>query len=170
MKKVKTKVSVVIPSYNRPHFLLRAINSVLRQTFTSFELIIVDDASTEDIATVITSINDSRVVFVKHNCNKGVNIARNTGLKISRGEYIAFLDNDDEWLPEKLERQLASFEQSKDERLGVVGCQSLYIYEFKNKKLIYKSKLLKKEGAPKGLFKNEFSADGGSCYLIKREV
>ena len=108
-------VSVIITTYNRAHLVGKAIKSVLNQTFQDFELIVVDDGSTDNTEEVINSFNDTRIRYIRHKINKGGNAARNTGLRNSKGEYIAFLDSDDEWLPEKLERQLEVFKKSQDE-------------------------------------------------------
>jgi len=101
-------VSVIIPTYNRAHLVARAIQSVLDQTYQDFELIIVDDGSTDNTEEVIKGFQqkDSRIIYLEHDQNKGGSAARNTGIKASRGEYIAFLDSDDECLPEKLGKQI----------------------------------------------------------------
>lgn len=99
------KISVVIPTYNRAHLLYEAIQSVLNQTFTDFELIIVDDGSTDNTEEVVRSIIDPRVNYLKQS-NRGVSAARNTGLKVCTGEFVAFLDSDDLFLPERLSLQI----------------------------------------------------------------
>lgn len=99
-------VSVVIPTYNREKVIIRAVNSVISQTYQNFEIIIVDDGSTDNTIDIINKINDKRIKIIK-NDHKGANHARNTGIINSKGKYIAFLDSDDEWMPEKLEYQLA---------------------------------------------------------------
>lgn len=96
-------VSVVIPTYNRAHLVGRAIQSVLNQTYQDFEIIVVDDGSTDNTEEVVKSFNDPRIRYIRHDQNRGGSAARNTGIKMARGEYIAFQDSDDEWLPEKLE-------------------------------------------------------------------
>ena len=97
------KVSVVISTYNRAGLLPRAVNSVLAQTFTDIELIMVDDASTDDTPDVVASFANPRVRYIRHQRNRGVSAARNTGIAAARGEYVAFLDDDDELLPNALE-------------------------------------------------------------------
>jgi glycosyltransferase involved in cell wall biosynthesis len=99
-------VTVIIPTYNRAHFIGRAISSVLSQTYSDFELIVVDDGSTDNTAKVVGGFKDHRIVYFKHKSNLGISAARNTALRVSRGQYIAFLDDDDEWLPNKLSDQL----------------------------------------------------------------
>lgn len=101
-------VTVVIPTYNRAALLPRAIASVLRQTYRHFELIVVDDGSTDATEGVVRSIADPRVRYLRHERNKGLPAARNSGIRAARGDYIAFLDDDDEWRPAKLEKQLSA--------------------------------------------------------------
>ncbi len=112
-------VSVVIPTYNREQLIARSVKSVLSQTYQNFEIIIVDDASTDNTKKVVNSLNDGRIKYVRHDKNKGEAAARNTGIKLARGEYIASHDSDDEWLPEKLEKQIKAFEDCSPE-VGVV--------------------------------------------------
>jgi len=115
-------VSVIIPTYNRAHLVGRAIQSVLNQTYQDFELIVVDDGSTDNTEEVVKGFNDARIRYIRHDENKGLPAARNTGIEAARGEYIAFLDSDDEWLERKLEKQIALFEQL-DSQVGVVYCR-----------------------------------------------
>lgn len=129
------KVSVIIPVYNREKLLPRAILSVLKQTFQDLELIIVDDCSTDKTRGVIKDFEekDKRVksVFLKENSG-GPAYPKNAGFPLAKGEYIAYLDSDDEWLPEKLEMQfklikLVNFGDSKN--LGLVSCNSYVVNE-----------------------------------------
>jgi glycosyltransferase involved in cell wall biosynthesis len=106
MAKMGPTVSVVLPTFNRPNDLRQAVVSVLAQTYRDFEFIVVDDCSREPIAGVLADLEDPRLIILRHDANKGEGGARNTGIAKSRGEWIAFLDDDDTWLPEKLERQL----------------------------------------------------------------
>jgi len=105
-------VSVIIPSYNRREMLLQAVDAVLAQTFTDFELIVVDDGSTDNTTSAMAPY--SNVITLLTRENKGVSAARNFGVSQSRGKYIAFLDSDDLWLPDKLKRQVAFFEARPD--------------------------------------------------------
>lgn len=111
-------VSVIIPTYNRSEYLKRAINSVLNQTMPDYEIIIVDDGSTDDTERVVRKYADKRIRYVKHRQRKGGSAARNTGILAARGSLIAFLDDDDEWLPRKLELQVKRFEENI--KLGAV--------------------------------------------------
>lgn len=120
LKNEYLKVSVIIPYYNGEKFIAEAIESVMSQTYQNFEIIIVDDGSTDSARAVIEPyITDKRVKFVQHEKNRGIPSARNTGIKHSKGEYVAFLDQDDIWLPEKLEYQVAVFERATTD-LGLV--------------------------------------------------
>lgn len=114
-------VSVVIPSYERAGFIGRAIESVLAQTYQDFEILVVDDGSADGTRDVVSSFRDERIRYVRHEENKGAAAARNTGISDAKGEYIAFLDSDDEWMPEKLEKQIKLFSMSSD-RVGVIYC------------------------------------------------
>ncbi|MFC6733586.1 glycosyltransferase [Haladaptatus sp. DYSN1] len=112
-------VSVVIPTYNRSEEVTHAIDSVLAQTYDDFELLVVDDGSTDDTEEVVTSYDDDRVKFIEHEENQGAPAARNTGIEHAEGEYVAFLDSDDEWLPLKLERQVDYLRSKGDDWVAV---------------------------------------------------
>ena len=101
------KVSVIIPTCNRAGFLRGAIDSVLSQTFQDFEIVVVDDASTDNTPEIVACFHDERIKFIRHKSRKGAAIARNTGITNSKCDYIAFLDDDDEWFPDKLAKQMA---------------------------------------------------------------
>jgi len=107
-------VSIIIPTYNRENILGRAINSVINQTYKNFELLIIDDASSDNTESVIRGYSDTRIKYFKNHRNSGSNKSRNKGLKIANGDYIAFLDSDDEWLPQMLESQLHKFKENSD--------------------------------------------------------
>lgn len=110
----------MIPVYNRVVYLPRAIDSILAQTFQDFEIVVVDDGSTEDVRAVVEAYRDPRIRYVGLPKRRGVSAARNAGIEAARGEWVAFLDSDDEWLPEKLERQLALADA--DPSLDVIQC------------------------------------------------
>ena len=111
-------VTVIIPTYNRARLLGRAIDSVLAQAFTDFELIIADDGSADNTRQLVLGYADQRIRYLRHERNQGANAARNTGVMAAGGKYVAFLDSDDEWLPEFLGKVLHVFE--KDDSLGAV--------------------------------------------------
>lgn len=104
--------SVVIPTFNRKAFLEDAVQSVLEQTCGDFELIVVDDGSTDGTPSILNARSDARFRFIIHPKNRGVSAARNTGIRISAGTYVCFLDSDDLWKPEKLAMQKEFFEQN----------------------------------------------------------
>ncbi len=120
-------VSVIIPTYNRASIVLRAIRSVLAQTFTDFEILVVDDASTEDIqGTIGQPLNDPRIRYLCLPRNVGPGEARHQGAKAASGTYLAFLDSDDEWFPNKLEAQIHAVKGVS----GPVFCFSKYVFAF----------------------------------------
>lgn len=114
------KVSVIIPTYGRPSRLANAINSVLSQTYDNYEIIVVDDNnpnSTERAETencMIEFLSNPKLKYIKHTKNKNGAAARNTGIRHSSGYYISFLDDDDEFLPSKLEKQVSNFNYKND--------------------------------------------------------
>ena len=117
-------VSVIIPVYNRAAYIGRAIESVLEQTYRDFEIIVVDDGSTDNTKEALKPYDDKiRYIYQE---NQGASGARNAGIKIAEGKYIAFLDSDDIWLPEKLEKQMELFQKSS-KKLGVVYCGVSYV-------------------------------------------
>lgn len=111
------QVSVVIPTYMRPDRLDRAVASVVAQTFDNWELIVVNDDPTDSVRNVLPA--DERITCLQHDENRGAPAARNTGIQASTGDYIALLDDDDEWKPTKLERQVLVLDAS-DEKTGMV--------------------------------------------------
>lgn len=108
-------VSVIIPSYNRASTIEKSVRSVLNQTYRDIELIVVDDCSTDNTKQVLEQIHDDRLRYHCLEKNSGACAARNKGIELARGEYIAFQDSDDEWLPHKLETQLKAMQESGTE-------------------------------------------------------
>jgi glycosyltransferase involved in cell wall biosynthesis len=119
-------VSVILPTYNRSGSLHAAISSVLTQSYSDLELIVVDDGSSEDIEGLVRGIGDPRIVFIRRTKNGGAAAARNTGVAHAKGTYIAFQDSDDLWLPGKLERQIGFFSKLPDDVGVVTGGKLLY--------------------------------------------
>lgn len=113
------RVTVFIPVKDRQSYIGDAIRSVLAQTFTDFELLVIDDASTDATADVVRSFADSRIILVQHETNQGIPRTRNHALTLARGEYLANLDSDDQCHPARLERQVAFMEAHLDH--AVVG-------------------------------------------------
>jgi glycosyltransferase involved in cell wall biosynthesis len=112
------KVSVITPTYNREQLLKETMDSILNQTFTDFELIIVDNYSTDNTEKIVKSYNDKRIRYFKNHNNGIVAVNRNFGIKKSGGELIAFCDDDDLWMPKKLEKQILEFKE--DSQVGLV--------------------------------------------------
>ncbi len=151
----KPVVSVVIPTYNRAHLIGQAIQTVLNQTFQNIEIIIVDDASTDNTEEIVASLKDERILYLRHEKNLGAPAARNTGIKAAKGEYIAFQDSDDEWHPEKLEKQMRVFEASPPE-VGVVYTAFLRIVNDKKEYIPYPWVTQKEGDIHKELLKGSF--------------
>ena len=105
-------VSVIMPTYNCSRFIAESIRSVLSQTYTNWELLIVDDCSTDNTAEIVNAFTDSRIRYMQNEKNEGAALTRNKALRAAKGRYIAFLDADDLWAPEKLEKQIAFMQQN----------------------------------------------------------
>jgi len=114
-------VAVIVPAYNRAKTIRRAIQSVLDQTYQDYVIIVVDDASMDDTAAAIAEFADPRVRLVRQTTNGGPAVARNTGIRASTSPLIAFLDSDDEWLPDKLEQQVGLMLDAPQE-VGLIHC------------------------------------------------
>ncbi len=159
------KISVIIPTYNRSALLKRAIKSVLNQTFQDFELIVVDDGSTDDTKKIVDSFSNQKITYIYQQNSGGASRPKNTGIKTAKGDYIAILDSDDEWLPDKLKKQIQYFAESKNPKLGVVGCDIVIIEG--SKKTNYKIPKYK------NIFKRILITDDmgtGSAMMYKKEV
>jgi glycosyltransferase involved in cell wall biosynthesis len=159
------EVSVVIPSYNYGRYIGGALASVLAQTVTNFEVIVVDDQSTDDTLAVVQSyLGDSRVQLhpIEHS---GVAAAKNTGIRLGRAPLIAFLDADDRWLPTKLERQLALFEA--DPELGV-GYTRRWLINDHGQRLEYDQPTLYRGHILEEIFHTNFVCQ--SSAVVRRDV
>ena len=157
-------VSVIVPTYNRSAFLRVAIRSVTNQTHRDLEIIIIDDGSTDDTETVVRGFNDPRIKYFKHNQNLGEAVSRNHGLKESKGDFIAFLDDDDEWHPEKLEKQLSLFHQ-EDKDIGFVYCG---YYSINSRGRILNQRIPEYRGTINGQLLTRNFVGPTSTALIKR--
>lgn len=138
-----SKVSVIIPTYNRALFLHDAITSVLKQTYQDFEILVIDDCSKDNTQEIVSSFHDKRIRYIRHEANKGEAGSRNTGIRNSNAEYVAFLDDDDEWLPEKLKLQVDLIKNSPPE---VGGVYTSYVQVDRTKKKILWQWIPKKRG------------------------
>jgi glycosyltransferase involved in cell wall biosynthesis len=121
------KVSIIVPTYNRAHLVTETIDSILAQTVKDFELIVVDNESTDNTEEVIKSYTDGRIRYFQHQNNGLIAVNRNYGISKANGEYIAFCDDDDLWMPEKLERQIKLLDLNKE--LGLVYSDSYIMDE-----------------------------------------
>ena len=122
----KDGVSVIIPTYNRAELLERSVKSVQEQTYKKWEIIVVDDGSTDNTEDIIKKLNDVRVRYIKNEKNMGAAASRNRGAEFAKYDYIAFQDSDDVWRIDKLEKQMAYMHQSTD--YDMVYCSFLKHY------------------------------------------
>ncbi len=106
-KNYRSLVSIIMPSYNSSKTIEVSIDSVLAQSYSNWELLITDDSSSDNTVEIIESYKDPRIRLYRHDSNQGTGAARNNSIRIAKGEYIAFLDSDDLWLPEKLAKQIS---------------------------------------------------------------
>jgi teichuronic acid biosynthesis glycosyltransferase TuaG len=159
-------VSVIIPNYNYAHYLREAIDSVLAQTYSNIEIIVVDDGSTDGSREVLSSYGDKiKTVFQQ---NQGVAAARNSGVKAGSGEYVAFLDADDAWMPEKVEKQVRLFEANN--ALGLVHVGVIEVDE-NGKTLLERLEGLEGDAANQLLMlKRESILGGGSGLMVPQRV
>ena len=121
-----SKVSIIIPTYQRAHFVVNAIRNAQAQTYQDIEIIVVNDGSTDETATVLAEFSE-QIVLIHHQENRGLSAALNTGIRASTGQYIAYLDDDDLWLPEKLEKQVRYLEEHPN--IGLLYSDGFYFSE-----------------------------------------
>lgn len=161
---MSTLISVVIPAFNRAPELERAIQSVLGQTFQQFEILIVDDGSDVDLKTLCASFRDDRIRYYRNNEHKNANVARNKGMQEARGEYIAMLDADDQFLPGHLEQRLEKIRQWECD--GIFG--SAYFDKGLVKELILSRPLRGGESMIEYLLSDGFAQT--SSHFYRREA
>lgn len=160
-------VSVIIPTYNRSKMLLKAIESVLNQTYQYFEIIVVDDGSTDNTEKIVSQVKDLRIKYIKLTENMGASYARNIGIKYSKYDYIAFEDSDDIWHKEKLEKQINKIEKTPD--MGLVYCAFSYAVNGRQVKIpADRYKTYELEG---NIFESLWNANkiGTPTILVKKE-
>lgn len=119
-------VSIIIPTFNRDFSIARSIQSVLNQTYEKFDVLVIDDGSTDSTEDVVKSISDKRIKYIKMPENGGAAAARNQGVRLAKGDFVAFQDSDDEWEADKLEKQLKCFE-TQGKSVGMVYTDMLRI-------------------------------------------
>lgn len=160
-------VSIIVPTYNRDCCLLAAINSILNQTYQYFEIIVVDDGSTDDTEPLIRRVHDARITYIKLEENLGPSHARNVGIKHSRYEFIAFEDSDDIWCENKLEKQIKKLESNPD--AAMIYCA--YEYSIEGKAIKIPSDSYKKEQLEGYIFESLWDGNkiGAPTILVKKE-
>ena len=159
------KVSVIIPTHNRADRLARAIKSVLNQTFRDFEVMVVDDGSSDNPERVVRSFADHRIRFMRHETARGPAAARNTGIRNTGGAYVAFLDDDDEWYPDKLASQVAVMETEQESLAVVYGA-----YDIVNSEgAIVRTRTPSRGGDLRPLLLRSNPIGGTSMVLVRRE-
>lgn len=192
-------VSIIMPSWNTGKFIGESIQSVLNQTYKNWELIIVDDCSTDNTDEIVASFNDERIRYFRNDKNSGAALTRNRALREARGEWIAFLDSDDLWMPKKLEKQIAfmkekgytfSFteyekidEESKPLNIYVSGPEKvnkrkMYNYDYIGQlTMMYSAKVFGliqikdiKKNNDYAIRLQLFKKKGASCYLLKENL
>lgn len=168
MKSKNPTVSIIIPTYNRAHLITRSIKSVLNQTFQDFEVIIIDDASTDDTENVIKNFKDLRIKYVKNEINKGAGASRNKGIKCSIGEYLAFQDSDDEWCPDKLEKQMEVFNKNGSDYC-VVYTDMLRVFEDDTMQYWHSPDVMYKKLLTKDKKEYQVAGIGIQSALIRRD-
>jgi glycosyltransferase involved in cell wall biosynthesis len=164
------KVSIIIPTYNSSFFIKRTISSVLNQTFANWELLIIDDCSFDNTVELVNMFikQDGRIKLFKTSQNSGGPAQpKNVGIEKAKGEYVAFIDHDDEWLPEKLEKQLYLFSNSQKKNIGLVSCGANLINN-KGKCFSTYNPIKKEIIFPEILLRNPIYSN--SSVLMKREV
>jgi glycosyltransferase involved in cell wall biosynthesis len=127
VRPVNPVASVIIPTYNRAHLISRSIDSVFQQTFKDYEIIVIDDGSRDKTKEMLWERYGDQLVYIGKEKNEGLSAARNAGIKAARGKYLALLDDDDEWLPEKLEMQIALMAATSAP--GLVYCNGFKVNE-----------------------------------------
>jgi glycosyltransferase involved in cell wall biosynthesis len=181
-------VSVIIPTYNRSQYVLRAINFCLKQTHKNIEIIVIDDCSKDNTEELINELHDKRIIYIKNKKNLKAPASRNKGMEIAKGDYIQFLDDDDIIFPKKIEEQIKKFNSSKIRNLGVVTCdlevdrydvRKKQVVKNRKKGFIYKDLLMKycvfgihsmliKKEALKGIkFDTKFVANQEYDFMIQ---
>jgi glycosyltransferase involved in cell wall biosynthesis len=155
-------ISIVIPVYNRQHLIGRALTSLQRQTFTDFEVIVVDDGSRDDPGSVVRSMNDPRMRYVRQQ-NAGATVARNRGAAEASAKYLTFLDSDDEAQPEWLSKMLGALERTGAE---AVSCGVETVEDGPGAEVTFKDIRLPREFGP--IFPNQTGmfTNGGSFVLL----
>lgn len=160
-------ISVIIPMYNSKDYIEETLQSVLDQTYRNFEIIVIDDGSTDGSGDIVKKMQDKhKNIYYIYQCNSGVSTARNVGLKFAKGEYIAFLDSDDLWLREKLEKQIKRLLDT-----GYDACYCGTIDYFEDRNIYIKEKISFYNGKVLIPFlKDKFWGQTGTWIVKKRLI
>lgn len=159
------EISVIIPVYNAADTIQNAIESVLGQSYANFELILIDDASQDNWEETLKEVSDPKVIFLKHGKNQGAAAARNTGIQNAKGEYIAFLDSDDVWLPNKLETQI-KFMKNTEGRVKA-SCTSFALRRLNGRK---QDRILSKSKNWNDILLGGCTVSPGTTLMAKRDL
>jgi len=157
-------VSIIIPTFNRYELVKGAIENVLLQTYSNFEVIVVEDGSSSGIKDYIRKLNNNKIVYHRHSEQKGLGAARNTGTRIAKGEYVAFLDDDDRWIEEKISLQYDLISRYNDEKI-MIYCGNIRL----NQNGLSEESIPKSKGKMSKFFFNGYCI-GSSCMMIPREL
>ncbi|MUG99156.1 glycosyltransferase [Scytonema sp. UIC 10036] len=160
------KISVIIPAYNAKRTILETIQSVQQQTFSNFEIIVINDGSTDNTLELLQSVKDKRLKVFSYE-NGGLPVARNRGITHAMGEFLAFLDADDKWTPDKLELQLTALQERSE--AGLAYSWTYYWYEEQNS--VSPSTPVFFEGnVQANLLVNNFIANGSNPLIRKQAI
>jgi len=165
------KITIITPTYNSSKFIRRTIDSVLAQTYTDWEFLLIDDHSTDNTLEIISEYakKDHRIKILKTPKNSGgPALPKNIGIENAAGEYVAFLDHDDQWLEQKLEKQLKFFTESGNNKLGVVACY-VNIRDSITGNIISKYRNLHKKDASTAMIQDNFIVTS-SCLMTKLDI
>jgi len=160
-------ISVIITCYNGEKFIREAIESVINQTYQNWELIIIDDGSTDSSKEIVDRYRTGqRIKYVQHDTNKGIAKTKNTGIRLARGNYLAFLDQDDVWLPNKLKSQV-NFFKNQQEDVGMICTGMVFTDEKLKPQRIFKGF---RDDDQKGLVKNIYlqPTNSASVMMVKK--
>jgi len=159
-------VSVILTTFNRRQMVERVLNSILAQDYSILEVIVVDDSSSDETESFFKAFRDPRVIYIRHDRNRGVQYASITGFERSSGDYLIFCGDDDVWNdPNRLKKQVATFEQDLEGRLGITTCSVRVV----GREYIY----IKTIKRPKNLVKHLLERNGiiyGSAAMIRRRA
>lgn len=160
-------VSVILPTYQRPHLLKRAMQSVLNQSYPHLELIVVDDASADATEDVVASVDDERVRYVKQPTNRGASAARNRGIREAKGAFLAFQDDDDIWFVDRLKLQLEHLlDAGEDTALSLAG--HIHVSP-RHCRFVGGEQAFKQVDFSRGI-NSDFSLTATPCWLVKKSV